>query len=208
MGIAAHWVQNQKVPPQAGFTLIQANVGTETSHCCSMKDLSSQIWAQHPEKGEIKAFSQTSVLVFLSQCTAGIHQGSSTSPACLSHICSLSTPRGECHWDFFNLLPAPVLSAGYLFEFIAFLVHFVISFTQSPRLLKWGTEKENIGQIIIICMFSGTSQERVSGERVGFASVCFLRGKINWKNVERRLEELTLPRDRAEILLQGDGDRA
>lgn len=26
------------------------------------------------------------------------------------------------------------------------------------------------------------------------ASVCFLRGKIKWKNVERQLEELTLPR--------------
>lgn len=37
---------------------------------------------------------------------------------------------------FFYLLPNPVLSVIYLFGFISFLVHFVISFTQSPRLLK------------------------------------------------------------------------
>lgn len=118
------------------------------------------------------------------------------------HFQPLHTTRGMLS-GFFYLLPTPVLSVGYLFGFIAFLVRFVVSFTQSPGLLKRGTEKENIGQIIIICMFSGTSQERISGERVGFASVCFLRGKIKWKNVERRLEELTLPR--ATSLHHGEG---
>lgn len=47
--IAAHGMQNQKVPSRVGFTLIQANVGTETSHCCFMKDLSPKIWAHYPE---------------------------------------------------------------------------------------------------------------------------------------------------------------
>lgn len=34
-------------------------------------------------------------------------------------------------------------------------------------------------------MFSGTSQERVSGERVGFASVCFFRGNIEKEKCEK-----------------------
>lgn len=49
MEIAARGKQNQKVPSQGSVTLIQAIVGTEISHCCSVKDLSPKIWTLYLE---------------------------------------------------------------------------------------------------------------------------------------------------------------
>lgn len=139
---------------------------------------------------------------YLSQHTAGIHQGSSTSPSRLSHIFSLSTPQGECCQDFFKS-PSRCSLINLLFIWVYCLpCHFVVPFTQSPRLLKRGSEKENIGQIIIICMFSGTSQDSLGRGwdlPLFVSSEAILNGKT-W------LEELTLPR--ATSVHHGEGLRS
>jgi len=46
---AAGGKQQQKIPTQRGFTFTRANTGTETSRCCSVKDLSPKIWTCYPE---------------------------------------------------------------------------------------------------------------------------------------------------------------
>lgn len=108
MDTAARGMQNQKVPSPVGFTSTQANGDTETPHCCSVKGLSPNIWAQYPERGGFKAFYQISVLVSLPgqfwDPSGEFHDPSPSVP----HFQPLHSTRGMlsgCLLGFFNLLP-------------------------------------------------------------------------------------------------------